>query len=278
MGNKFLEELVIGKTDINLPRTRKEQFRKVLRDNFFTLIKYSLFITLFVLPYIVNQIVYSYTITALSDMKEIFVYLYRKCFADIFLILIISVPVSGISYIIRKRVWSDQLNNEGILDGIKKQLRRFILIFLIIGVSVFIFNTGSYYYLYLYQGYDIVGNVLLSVSLVQLVFVLIVSFYMITMDTRYNLKIRDLLMNSIKLGVKYLFRNILVLLTIMMPLIVVYFVSAPYQIVIFIIIAPIYYSMALLLVFEYTAYIYDETVNKDKYPEIYKKGLDTKSL
>lgn len=273
MANKFIENLIIGKSNCDLPKTRKQQFKILTKDNFFKLLKYSLFIGLFIIPIIVIKIIFSYSIADMADSNKIFVYLYRESFINVFLITLVSIPVSGVSYIIRKKVWNDSILSESIFTGIKKEIKRFVFIFFIIGLSNFIFQTGSYYYGNIFIGQSIIKNVLTFINVIQFIFILILSMYMITMTTRYNLSFKDLILNSFKLSIKFLFKNLLAIFIILLPWIILQILPPAYQVVVVIVISPLYYSLSILLIYEYTAYIYDEHINKEKFTDIYKKGL-----
>lgn len=275
MANKFIENLIIGNNNCDLPKTRKQQFKNLIKDNFFKLLKYSLFIGLFIVPIIIVKIIFSYSIVDMTDSNKIFVYLYRESFINVFLITLVFVPVSGVSHIIRKKVWNDSILSESVFTGIRKEIKRFIFIFFIIGISNFIFQTGSYYYSNMFDGKAIIKNVLVFINVIQFIFILILSMYMITMTTRYNLTFKDLILNSFKLSIKLLFRNCLVIFIILFPWIILQILPPAYQVVVVIVISPLYYSLSILFIYEYTAYIYDKYINKEKFSDIYKKGLKT---
>ena len=93
------------------------------------------------------------------------------------------------------------------------------------------------------------------------------------MNTVYKVNFFSAYINSFKIFIKHLLKNIcfyiVTLLLFLIALIPNILIKYLVLIVVIIAVVPIY----LVGLFDYSMYLFDQSINKDKYPELYKKGL-----
>lgn len=276
MGNKLIEDIIFGnESDKTLPKTRKEQFIKILKNNYGILILGSFLTFLFIVPSIICLYMISYNLSIVFMNEQIspsniFIVVLTYMAINIPLIILSGIGISGLLYIIRKMVYDEVFHLSDFFKGICLSIKRTIIIYLLYGISFLILVLN----LVCYPVYnELIYEISRVFSIILFIFVNIMTKYMITIEARYNVSFSDLFKNSFILSFKTIFSSLLMLFLCFIPITVLLLVSGPYQIAIIVIMSVTYFGLAILLNYEHSAYVFDKYVNKEKFPLLYKKGI-----
>ncbi len=267
---------------IELPVTYRGLLKFTYKTNFLLIFKLSLLIALFSLPGIallIMQGVFELAITSdvsldASQIRErimIFQGLYG--FAYAIAAVILSVGLSGAFFLMRKQLW-----NEGVSffrdfgTGIKKNWLSFIVSSLLFSFTVSIFNFAlsmmytdqlfGYYYL------------LFIIFIVLLIFLICPYLISLQMNTIYKVGFFRGLKNAVLLSLSNLPLILLSVLCSSALLVCAFFIPVPLAKFIIIGLYCLFgFGNGVLIVSIIDLYVFDETINKNQYPEIYRKSL-----
>lgn len=257
----------------DLPRTRKAQFKDILKLRYLTLVRSGLMLLLFFLP-IMLCIIY-------RDSSQIMIIknyegeelTNQLIFSNLLFswllipsIMIFSIGLAGSLKVIRRLIWSEPIFfRDDFLTGIKENYKGYLPISLFGGILNAI-NT-------LIVSYMPSNNFL---SYLPLIALLVLFYPVIFIFAFYNVIYSDNvgknLMNSLKLYFRSVFITFLfcllcysLVLIRYIPSILKYFLAA----IIIVLVLPIF----LLMFYEYEIHIFDKYINSYQYPHFVKKGL-----
>ena len=269
---------VIRETDYSQrerPKTRLKQFFDIFKHRFLELIKLSLLQAIFCLPLLVTIFVFWMVIVqeGLTVQRAMTIFLVQ---AGSFLLTIpcAFVGLTGSFYALKKLAYAEgEFASSSFFIGLREEWKRGILIGLIAGISAAIALIGIYYFIVFPS--DIIPWVKgfgIAIVIIQLVVVLIVSYYSMAQVVVYTNTLRNIYKNSIIMSL------------IRFPINLVLLVLYPGGFIALICIIPItmYVGLGLMLltsVFGHLVWMmntmsaFDKYINKEQFPDYYRKGL-----
>lgn len=279
--NKFMENLIMGDGEYKkLPKTRKEQFFKNIKENYGILILLSFITFLFIIPALFTLYMMSYQININieknpNDINNIILSInFYTSLIMIACLIILGIAMSGLSFVIRKMVYGEIFHFQDFFEGIKKNYQRFIFIFFLYGISLAILIIDVTYYSYIAPFKIFINYLFISLGIIQFIIMSIMVNFMMMQEVRYNLSKKDLVKNSFILTMKLFFKNSLIFILNIIPWIIIIIVPGIYQLIILSILLFTYFGFNILLNEEYTTSIFDKYININQYESIYKKGLE----
>ncbi|MDD4000767.1 MAG: hypothetical protein PHX62_07755 [Bacilli bacterium] len=283
---KLVERMVEGSlrqkelTVADLPNTRKQVYRDLFKHRFGTLSIANFFNALFWIPFFVwYYFVDFYVIDKIQSNSEISGDLFNLVFLEygtmIPLFILGCVGLSGFFYIIRRMCWGESISL--IYDfrkGIKQSWKQFAFIGFIIGALVLLLEYILYYYSIQVLDNTLINIALYGITLIVFILMIMVLIFIFPMSSLYQISNFILLKGSLFCAIKYLPKNILILLISLFPFLVL--VLMPSILVRFIGIILLLFFGAIHVVIIWTLYshsVFDIHINKTEYPKYVKKGL-----
>lgn len=266
----------------NLPKTRNEQTKDLIRNNFGLLLKIGLLLMLCFLPQIfvflikennINSIVMSFNKGEITQkestalLSTTYLIFNGVQFISIFIIFF---GICGVLRILRVTYWNEGLFFFGdFFKGIKNNIKR--TIFYSLFMSMLLFLKDELYFLMCVRGFsgaDVINNIILI--LVIIIFIPIL-FMMMEIDNYYNHSIGDCFINAFKILVgKYFLYLVAVIpfFLIYLKLLLNPIILLPIYVVFVLFISP----FILLWIHGTTLKTFDVLINTH-HPEILNKGL-----
>ena len=257
------------------PDTRLKQFFDIFKHRFVELLKISLLQAVYNVPLIVSLILFYALIRNSENVNSTM---------TIFLIqgasFLISLPVAfigmmGTFYCMKKLAYAEgEFASSSFFIGVREEWMKGLVIGLIAGISLGLGLIGIFFsYVYLSQVNSVTAGLCIAMLGIQFIIVMMVCYYSVAQSEVYANKLRYTLKNSF-------------IMTLM---------RFPYNLVVFIIYPGIF--IALFSIMEITMYIgvvlllfftvfghlmwilnclsaFDAFINKEQYPDYYKKGLN----
>ena len=262
----------------DLPKTRTEQFGRIIRDNFVLFIELGLILMVLMLPFVFAFVMRNISLTnvmndsALSATEKasnclilniIFGAIYIPCIMFLFL------GLTGVLKILRRLIWDEPLFfKEDFFQGIKESFAPFLLYGFLIGLISFL--CISIYYLtsgYLrYISYGLIG-----VSFAVVIPIILLAAYI---SSIYNSKIGASFSVAGNLFLRRGIFTILILLILyatyfvsIIPIELVYIVAIIFVLIIFL------FPIWLLLSYINSIKMFDDYINVFQYPDKAYLGL-----
>ena len=257
------------------PDTRLKQFFDIFKHRFVELLKISLLQAVYNVPLIVSLILFYALIRNSENINSTM---------TIFLIqgasFLISLPVAfigmtGTFYCMKKLAYAEgEFASSSFFIGVREEWMKGLAIGLIAGISTGLGLIGIFFsYVYLAQVNSVTAGLCIAMLGIQFIIVMMVCYNSVAQSEVYANKLRYTLKNSF-------------IMTLM---------RFPYNLVVFIIYPGIF--IALFSIMEITMYIgvvlllffavfghlmwmlnclsaFDAFINKEQYPDYYKKGLN----
>lgn len=279
----------------DLPATRVELLGDLFRTRKITLIKLSLLVTIFALPMIgyiiyMNMLIGSLgTTPTLADfnniseissetiilMQEVYALKFTLYLGLIPCFMILSIGLSGAFSVARQLAWS-----EGFIlllqfgEGIKNNIKQYLLTFFILGLSFFIMMVNIIYFSYIASISPLTDLLSIVLGIVQFIIVCLFTIFMMTQAINYNLSNIALVKNSFMLLFAMLPKNVLILILGLLPLIIGYLMPLLIlQLIFYILYALIGIAFTLMLYTLYAHYVFDKYINIKVNPSIVGRGL-----
>ena len=271
------------KTDFvasNLPKTRVEVFKDVLKLRFSVFLKIGLYILIAFIPYVVLGV---FEDTGLATIytnymnKNITLEIYRADVASVKImfalmnvvsLMIISVPLSGAVKIIKYLIWGEPVFfKEDMMNGIRENSRTFLGMALLFGMTnlVTTFTTYGFLDVAVLRGIMVALKYLVIIPIILLILALTVF---------YNMSMEERIQNAFYLYIKTLpltFLTSLILTLFSMVRLVGHLLIKNILLVILIFLVPILILFYML----YFCNMFDRYINARFYPEIVGKGMYT---
>ena len=262
----------------SLPTTRKEAFKDVYRHNFKTIFSSGVVLLLFSLPLIAFLIIMNIGrlgMTLDNYSKEVLpnVLLVWDLILNggVFILLYVTlIGLMGVMRILKMLVWQEGINFwHDFKVGVKENIKYMTIFYLIGGVI----------YLATYCVYIFLLNFIIGLSLILLFTIIFLpmifwSFYTINI---YQTTFINYLKNGIFFYTRSIPWTLLFVVAIIWPFFAMfipmnaYVLFIKYPILILLII--FYYPFLLVVGYLYSCAKFDQYINKENYPEIYRKGL-----
>ena len=254
-----------------LPENRKELFADIFKLHHAKLFLSGLILLLFSIPLLVVLFLKDYSYVSLTDIAEIRSMSLMYSALEIPAIVILSIGFSGISKVFRNYCWMDPVFfKEDFLSGIKDNKIQCIFIGLTTGILAFLFNV-----IRIYSNSGWLDAIPFGFIFFGFYPVLIHAFFMNSIYTnKFNM--------NLKAGAfcyfKFFWRTILTscLLYIFLVPSLFHFIH-PLGVILkytIIVIFMIFLLPIILLIVNLSEMvIFDSLINKEKFPQLYKKGL-----
>ena len=260
------------------PKTRSKQFLDIFKHRFLELLKLSLLQTVFNLPLLITIFFFWIVLGQASGTSNP-----QGSMMMIFLIqgasFLVSLPISfvgltGSFYALKKLVYAEgEFASSSFFYGLKEEWKKGLALGIIAGLSAGITMIGIYFFLL--APYDIVTWVKgfgIAVVIIQLIVVLMISYYSVAQVVVYKNKLRFILKNSflmvlmrfpINLGLLILYPGGFIALVCIMP-------YTMYAGLVLMIISAAFGHLVWLL---NAISAFDKFINKEQFPDYYRKGL-----
>lgn len=268
-------------TEEKLPKNRKQQFLDCLKVRFALLFKVGTILLLFLLPYIVLQVYRDFTMMGFGAQlagntitKDEYLQIEASVnmvtsAINIICLFIASFGFAGVTRILRQLIWSEPVFfRYDFIAGIKSNGKAYAVIFFLAGV-VSAVDT-------------IAGSTMFPVELlkyvpyaISVIFLLPVAMYMLSQIIVYKNSVGALLKNSCILYIKSFPVTLMFLCLLCIPMLAGFiplvFIKYAVQVLIIIFGLPLYILGWLL----YSFSRFDIFINKEQFPELYRRGIYT---
>ena len=197
--------LKVKENDASLPRTRKELFKTIVKDDFYLLAELSVILFLFSIPLALGFVWELMMITGAKEATA------STVFSICFYMGLIEIPLFGIRYIGRYAafgVMKKRVHNEAgyikelFFEGLKKGALRGFLIGCVLGVVVFVWQIASVYVVAYNTNTWIKGLGIGSTTLLFLVVYAAVEYFL-SVDNFYRLKFSGALKNGFSFAIMH---------------------------------------------------------------------------
>lgn len=262
----------------NLPKTRTEQFGRILKDNFVIFIKLGLILMVLMLPFVFAFVMKNISISNLmkdvsisevdrannyKTISIIFGAIYVPC------VMFLFSGLSGVLKILRRLIWDEPLFFiKDFFQGIKESCGAILLYGFLTGLVAFL----SILTLHLSEGYFIyVSYVLIGITFAIVVPIILIAAYI---SSIYNSKISVSFSTAGNLFLRRGIFTILILLILystyfvnLLPINLIYIIAIIFVLIIFL------FPVWLLLSYINTFKMLDDYINIYQYPDKAYLGL-----
>ena len=262
----------------NLPKTRTEQFGRILKDNFVIFIKLGLILMVLMLPFVFAFVMKNISIsnlmkdTSISEIDRANNYkIINIIFGAIYLpcVMFLFFGLTGVLKILRRLIWDEPLFFiKDFFQGIKESCGAFLLYGFLTGLvsflSILTFHLSKGYFIY-------VSYVLIGITFAIVVSIILIAAYI---SSIYNSKISVSFSTA---GNLFLRRGIFTIL-ILLILYSIYFVNLLsinliYIIAIIFVLIIFLFPIWLLLSYINSFKMFDDFINICQYPDKAYLGL-----
>lgn len=271
--SKIKRQLKVSPTDAELPKTRKQLFGRIVKEDFYLLVDLSLAETLFSVPLIV-ALIFEYLFIVGVEVA------FSSVFPIVFYMGLIAAPCFGLKYVGRNACFSvmkKKVHNEGcfiapqILSAVKSSGLKSFFNGFIVGISAFVAASGSVYLLYVAETFLKWTGI--GVLILQFAVIFGTAEYFSASENFYELKFSAQWKNSF-------FLSLMGFLTTLLHF--VFFIGIKFLAALFSPWLAIFCIFAYALVLNgistaaatlYAHKVFDIHINKENYPEYVGKGL-----
>ena len=270
----------------SLPNTRKDAFKDVYKHNFLTILKCGVALLVSIIPVLLFSIfmdVGRLGMTPAHYSEEdlavtLLLWHVVRGIGFTLLLVIVVIAISGIMRVLKLVIYQEGVDFfYDFKVGIKESFSSMLVFYLIYMV---IYNATNYLRLIFLSQY--VGLVVLLIFFLLFTPMLMWAYLSITI---YQTKFWEYTKNSLFFFMKTIGFSYLFILAIIWPFILSSLVAdglisipiSPFYIatknVIFIVMSLFYYPCVIIITLLFASSKFDKYINKDNYPEIYRKGL-----
>ncbi len=262
----------------SLPATRNEAFKDVYHNNFKTILSSGVMLMLFSIPLLVFLFVmdigkFGMTPDRFSEEELRGVLLLWDLIVNggaIILLYVVLIGLMCIMRVLKLLVWQEGIDFfHDFKVGVKENFKHFSLLYL-----VFTILYVASYLVYIFLLNFLVGIWLMFIYVIVFVSLGIWGLFVINV---YQCNFWNYLKNALFFYTKSFFLSILFTLLLVFPF---FFVFIPLSIITFTIKYPVilvllifYYPFLIIVGYLFSFSKFDEFINKESYPEIYRKGL-----
>ena len=256
--------------ETNRPKNRFYQFFDIFKHRFLELFKLSMLQIVFNAPLFANIILYYRVVIEGADVgMSMLIHA---------AVLVVCLPcsfigMSGTFYCIKKLAYSEgEYASSSFFVGLKEEWKKGLVIGLLAGLSAFLAIGGSYYlYSSLYPVNSWIAGFAVAILQVQLVIVMMVCYYAMGQSVIYSNKLRYTLKNSFIMTLSRFHINLAIIIFFPTPI----YVMAFFEI-------PAFIAIGILALFAGVGHLgwmlnvlaaCDKYINKENYPDFYRKGL-----
>lgn len=264
-------------TEADLPETRKDVFVGCYKEHFSLLFKIGLLCLAFILPVIVSIFMSDfYIITKIEALQEktqenmAVIYFTADLYfglIQVFCSILFSVLFAGIVQILRQMLWDEPVFfGDDIKKGIKSNFLRFGIIVLLLSLANYSINLLSV---------SVLKYILVCILVVIILPVLI---WVALQGVYYKLGVTASLRNAVLLYLKSAPVTLLLLVCTVIPFwLITSFISILLVKYLALIVLAVFYIVPLTMCWLlYGSRIFDKYINKEYYPQLYRKGMKKK--
>ncbi len=285
----IIKRLVFGKqreediTEDDLPDTRVKLFKFVMRTRFGIIFRINLLAALFFIPFMVWDVLsgsyianYVANMTAAEYFSNLIYLTLLRYGTDIPLIMIGCVGLAGLLYVCRRICWGEPVKIlSDFAKGIKQSWKQFIFLGLLTGVVLMLVNYIVPASLAVMTRDNAVGmSVAMALAVLFAVVWIIAMMYAFNASSLYNITFGRLIISSMKLTFKRLFRNLGVCLLSLLPMLIFMFMPWAFvQIIGYCVMIVFSLGFAGVMQTVYCHGVFDEFINKYSYPDFVRMGM-----
>jgi len=262
----------------SLPKTRREEFFYIFRNNYLLLTNASLLYFVFLLPLIYIELStymnYSNLLNSESrSASELFSIALNGSIISLPMFLILSIGSAGINYIISKLTLGGSAKFIDFFRGIKENWLSFLIIYSFFWLFIFLFilNYVSYFYLGINPIFKLILWILAGILLF---FFLLIKPYLLFQVIIFKSGFIQTLKNAWILGTHKLYKNILATLFSNVLFVGLFFFKGTYLIINIIVIIMAEGAIQSLANFLNCINILETSLNKESLGNLYHKGLE----
>lgn len=258
-------------TEDDLPKNRKEVFKVCFKDHYDLMFRIGLISLLFALPMLFTTVVKDVTLYnnyGREDFNSVlrFVGLTTGFFQMVATVIIFA-GLSGIMHVMRQLVWDEPVFfGSDFKDGFKMNKKSFILIGIVWAFIQYLVQMMS--------TFEQLSTLFIIESSLLYVIVTPIVVWALFQNVVYKLNFTQTIKNSFVYYVKTAPITILFILLLFLPIVMVNLINifiVKYGVIIVCLV--FYWPIVAVAWFLYACSKFDEMVNKNNYPEIYRKGL-----
>lgn len=197
--------LKVQEDDAALPKSRKELFKTIVKDDFYLLAELSVIVFLFSIPLLAGFVGEYMMITRALDMAP------STLFSICFYTGLIEIPLFGVRYIGRHAafgVMKRRVHNESgyikeiFFEGLKKGALRGFLIGCVLGIAVFVWQIASVFVIAYNSSTWIKGLGIGSTTLILMILYAAVEYFL-SIDNFYELNFAGALKNGLSFAIMH---------------------------------------------------------------------------
>lgn len=256
------------------PNSRKAQFFDIFRHRFVEVLKISILQAVFNLPLIAVMVLFwlfTLSATNLNSLMTVFLFSALGLFISI---ISIFIGMTGSFYCFKKIIYAEgEYASTSFFTGLISEWKKGALVGLIAGLSVAITLIGSFFCYYYLSSYNsAVAGFGIAILVTQSLVVLIISYYSVAQLVIYENSFKAILKNSFIFALMRFQYNL--------PI----FIIHPGILIALMVIMQLTMYIGIVLLFLFAAFGhllwmlnalsgFDKFINKDNYPDYYRKGL-----
>ena len=263
-----------------LPHNRRQIFLDLLKNQKRQMVSLSMLLFMFLLPLVVDILLFDMFIVNVSLSEPNYDSL---VFSLIFYMMIIAIPcsmigfvgLSGLAHVCKQMAWQNGIMpGPEFFTGIKKNWKHALVSGFVWGVSVFALVVGTLFFARTQYGSSQpwLHSIGIGLCIVQFIVLSIVCVYTLTYDCYYTNTWWQVFKNSFVFFAAKFFKNLLLFVLTTGLVVGLCYVDFIAQIVIIIVIA--FLSSFMMIAWTLLSHeAFDQYINKQNYPDYYKKGL-----
>lgn len=256
----------------NLPATRPALFKDIIRYRFGDIVFTSLYTLLFFLPALMWLIFVNFSFLGTFDN------IYNPLLVYSVLALLLALGGTGFGgafYFFKKLVYSEGANvHRDFFSGVRENYKTFFLAFLIVGLLYGALHFGEVIFHLDESIPRVVGTIFKGVMYVGLFFTILATLFAAAQSVLYVDKYSHALLNGFKFTFGTILKSFGIGLLLLLPFFLYEFVPSVYvEYIVIGVYGLFYFGLGVLSFTLFAHSVFDQTINKNQYPELVNKGL-----
>lgn len=258
----------------NRPRTRFKQFFDIFKHRFVELLKISFLQTVFNMPLIATLVCFYIFVRGATSINSLMTIYIITGVLIMFSMMSAFTGLTGSFYCMKQLIYAEgEFASSSFFLGLRSEWKRGLLTGFIVGFSAMVTIIGSFFFYFYLSNFDTtISGFGIVILVIQSILVYMVGYYAIGQTLIYENKYRHILKNGflmtlmrfhINLGIFVLHPGIFIALVNIMD------ITMYVAIVLLVFLVAIGNLMWMLNCIG----AFDKFINKENYPDYYKKGL-----
>lgn len=256
------------------PRTRLKQFFDIFSHRFIELLKISLLQTVFNMPLIATLVTFYIFVrgaTSLDQLMTIYIVTGGLLF---FSMMSSFTGLTGSFYCMKQLIYAEgEYASSSFFMGLRSEWKRGLLTGVIAGLSVTLTVVGSFFFRFYLANFDTtVAGFGIAILIIQSILVLMICYHAIAQTLIYENKYRHILKNGLLMSLMRFHINLAIFIIhpgIFIALVNIMDITMYVAVVLLIALVAVGNLMWMLNCIS----AFDKYINKENYPDYYKKGL-----